>query len=125
MPIANSIASFIIAILSGLGVGSGGLLVVYLSATGQMNVFEARSLNLLFFLLSAGSASLLNIKTRKFNKTLIFISSAFAVVGCIIGAVASNFVPANSVGKFFGWFLILSGIYTLISSKKQPLQKKP
>ncbi|MBE6548221.1 MAG: hypothetical protein E7667_05015, partial [Ruminococcaceae bacterium] len=61
----NSLAAFLIAILSGLGVGSGGLFAIYLTATNQASVAEARSANLFFFIISAAAASVINIKKAR------------------------------------------------------------
>jgi hypothetical protein len=51
-----SFISFAVAILSGLGVGSAGLLVVYLTAIEHQAQLTAQGLNLLFFLFSSGAA---------------------------------------------------------------------
>ena len=117
----NSIAAFIIAILSGLGVGSGGLLVAYLTVTGQAGG-EVRGTNLLFFIISATAASLLNIRARRLDATLIFIMSACGIAGCLFGTYASSYVTADAVRKIFGGMLVLSGGYVLLSGipRKKP-----
>ena len=51
--IFSSIVAFFIAILSGLGVGSGGLLVIWLTMVEGMDAIGARGLNLLFFVFTA------------------------------------------------------------------------
>lgn len=123
--ILNSIAAFIIAILSGLGVGSGGLLVAYLTVTGQAGG-EVRGTNLLFFIISAAAASLLNIRARKFDAPLIFIMSVCGIAGCLFGTYASSYVTADAVRKIFGGMLILSGGYVLLSGipRKKPSSGK-
>ncbi len=112
----NSIAAFIIAILTGLGVGSGGLFVAYLTAIGHAG--EVRGLNLLFFILSASIATLLNIKSRKFDLKLVFIMGACGIVGCLVGTGISNFISSETVKKIFGGMLIFSGAYVLFSGTK-------
>ena len=51
-----ALTSFGVAILSGLGVGSAGLLVVFLTAVLQVPQLTAQGMNLVFFLFSSGSA---------------------------------------------------------------------
>ena len=114
----NSAAAFIIAILSGLGVGSGGLLVAYLSVTGQAGS-DVRGINLLFFIISASAASLSNIEARRLDGRLIFIMSACGIVGCLFGAYISQFISADAVRRIFGGLLILSGGYVLIGGITQ------
>ena len=124
LSVINSIAAFIIAILSGLGVGSGGLFVAYLTAVGQSTASDARGLNLLFFILSAGVATLFNVRSRKFDLKLIFIMSAFGIIGCLIGTGISNYISSAALQKIFGGFLILSGAYVLFSSTKEKKSSK-
>ena len=49
------IASFIIALLSGMGIGSGGLFVIYLTFMTNADQLSAQGANLLFFLFSSDS----------------------------------------------------------------------
>lgn len=114
----NSAAAFVIAILSGLGVGSGGLFVAYLSAMGLSNAANSRGLNLLFFILSAGMATIFNLRSRKFDMRLIFIMSAFGILGCLIGTGIASYISSDALQKIFGGFLIFSGIYVLFSGTK-------
>ncbi len=114
----NSAAAFIIAILTGLGVGSGGLFVAYLTATGQADTGDVRGLNLLFFILSASMATLLNLRSRKFDLKLIFIMSAFGILGCLIGTGISSLISSDTVRKIFGGFLMFSGAYVLFSGTR-------
>lgn len=120
--IFNPVSAFVIAILSGLGVGSGGLLVVYLTATGQMDAASARSTNLLFFVISASTASVLNLRSRKFDPRLIFLMCSFGIIGCIGGTFAAIHISAETVRGMFGGMLVLSGLYVLLSGIKKPRQ---
>ena len=47
----NAVTSFLIAVLSGLGVGSGGLLVIYLTLVEKVPQLTAQGTNLIFFIL--------------------------------------------------------------------------
>ena len=49
------LAGTAVAVLSGMGVGSGGLLVVYLTLAAGMQQAPAQALNLFFFLFAAGA----------------------------------------------------------------------
>ncbi len=118
LSVLNSVAAFIIAILSGLGVGSGGLFVAYLTAMGLSDAGDARGLNLLFFILSAGMATIFNLRSRKFDMKLIFIISAFGIIGCLIGTGISNYISSTALQKIFGGFLIFSGAYVFFSGTK-------
>ena len=64
------IASFLIAALSGLGVGGGGLFVVFLALFTEIPQITAQGINLLFFLFSRFSFLHYNI---------LFVFSLFEV----------------------------------------------
>ena len=51
-----AIASFIIALLSGMGIGSGGLLVIYLTLLEKVPQLTAQGINLLFFIFASASS---------------------------------------------------------------------
>ena len=59
------IAAALAAVLSGLGIGSAGLFVLYLTFVAGYSQPEAQALNLLFFLLSAGASLLLHVRRRR------------------------------------------------------------
>lgn len=124
LSVLNSVATFIIAILSGLGVGSGGLFVAYLTALDLSSAADARGLNLLFFILSAGMATIFNLPSRKFDSKLIFVMSAFGIIGCLIGTSISNYVSSVALQKIFGGFLIFSGAYVFFSGTKNKKSSK-
>lgn len=110
------IASFIIALLSGLGVGSGGLLVIWLTMVEGLSQTDARSLNLLFFLFSAGSALLIHLKRRELKIPLVLMLSGGGILGTLLGTYLGVVTDPTLVRKIFGGMLVLSGIYTFLSN---------
>ncbi len=52
----ESVVGFITALLAGLGIGGGGLLVIYLVLWTNCEQLSAQGINLLFFLFSSASA---------------------------------------------------------------------
>ncbi len=111
--------TFIISILSGLGVGSGGLLMIWLCEIRNIATEEARSINLIFFIFSAGAALLLHIKKRKFFPSLIACMTSFGIIGSLVGTGLGAFLPSEITRRSFGVFLLLSGAYTLLSKKQK------
>ncbi len=113
--IGNSVISFLIAILSGLGVGSGGLLVIWLTMVQGITAQDARGLNLLFFVFSASAALVFHILRKRLNYKLIFFMAIFASVGTAAGSYLGAYISSGHLRKIFGIMLIISGIYTLAS----------
>ena len=114
--IAATVA-FLIAILSGLGVGSGGLFVIWLVSAYGVSAPQARGMNLLFFVFSASAALILHCFKKRVDISLIFKLSLFALIGTLLGTFVSRYVSATLLRQIFGGFLILAGLYSLLSGK--------
>ena len=112
-----AVASFIIAALCGMGVGSGGLFIVYLTAISGYEQLAAQGLNLYFFIFATAGASILHLKFGKLHiKRLIFICLVGSV-GCFFGASLAKIISAKLLKKVFAVFLILSGAISLFDAK--------
>ena len=105
------------AVFSGLGVGSGGLLVIYLTMLGEYDQITAQGLNLLFFLFSSGAAMLYHLMHRKLNYGVIMMLVSFGLVGAALGAALLNIFGGDFVRKIFGVMLIISGILAMRKAK--------
>ena len=104
------IAGIGVAALAGLGVGGGGLLVIYLTMFKSIGQVEAQGLNLLFFV-TAGIASLfIHAKKRKLDYKMIILIVICGSIGAVAGSLIVNFTDGAIVKKIFGGFLIASGI---------------
>ena len=112
------IASFIIALLSGMGIGSGGLFVIYLSFVADTPQLAAQGANLLFFLFSSGSALLFHIKKRNILWGAVVFMSVIGILGAIFGSFIAGVLPVGVLRKLFGLMLVVSGTVTLLKKKK-------
>lgn len=124
---ANIIAAFIIAILSGMGVGSAGLFVIYLTAFVGTPQIVAQGMNLLFYLFACGSSLLFHVKKRTFFPTLILWLIFAAIPGVVVGGVLTSILPVEYIRKFFGIMLIGAGastIFRVIFSSKNEKKKR-
>ena len=105
--------------LSGIGVGGGSLLVLWLTAVQNTPPETARSINLLFFLPAAVISSL--FRWRQGNLDLKTLSSA-AIAGCISAALFSwigKMLDTELLRKGFGLLLMFTGIRELLYKKKR------
>ncbi len=114
----HAIVSFLIAVLSGLGVGSGGLLVIYLTLVLGVEQLTAQGVNLWFFLFSSAASLGVNMGRRRLFWDVILIMSLAGIVGSAVGSFAANALPEHLLRRIFGGMLTLSGILVLI--KKRP-----
>jgi uncharacterized membrane protein YfcA len=106
----------IIAALAGMGVGGGGMLVIWLSLALDWQPAEAQTLNLLFFIVSATIASFFHRKKRSFDRPLLKNLTLAAIPGALFGAALSSHLSGEGARSVFGWFLLISGAITLLQS---------
>ena len=112
-------ASFSIALLSGLGVGSGGLLVIYLTLIAQVPQLQAQGINLVFFIFSAGASMLAHLSKRQLLFPLCILLIVCGIPGTLIGSALAAAVPAALLRRLFGAFLVAAGLMTLTRSDKK------
>ena len=123
MLILDVIASLLAAALSGLGVGSGGLLVIYLTLVAGIDQYTAQGINLLFFLFSGGAALAVHSGQRKLYPGAIFWMTAFGILGSFLGAAWAQTLPPILLRRLFGGMLTFSGTLTLYRAL-HPKQKQ-
>ena len=119
MFIIDIIMGILIAALAGLGVGGGGLLVIYLTMAKNISQLEAQGINLLFFV-TAGAASLIvHIKKRKLKWKLIIFMIIFGSAGAVAGSLIASATDVSIVKKIFGGFLLVSGLIELFTKSEK------
>ena len=110
------IVSLLVAVLSGMGVGSGGLLVVWLTAHDGIGQVGAQGLNLLFFLFASAASGVVNYKRGKIRLRAAALLAAGGVPGAILGAVLASVWPPLLLRRLFGAMLLLTGVPALLRS---------
>ena len=96
--------------LSGIGIGGGSLLMLWLTLIAGLEAFTARCINLMFFIPSALCASVFRLRQGDLPaKKLI----APILLGAIMAGISSWISGSLDVGllkRIFGWLLILTGL---------------
>ncbi len=111
------IVTFFIAILSGLGVGSAGLLVTWLTVVEHVPQMTAQGINLIFFIFSSGAALTIHVfRTPLLWQSVIFLLIA-GVSGSFLGVSLAALLPQAILRRIFGYMLIVTGAIGLL--KKQ------
>lgn len=113
-PILLIAVGIILGFLSGLGVGGGSLLMLWLTLVTGMAHADARCINLLFFIPCAVVASFFRWKQGSLDLTRILPA---VIAGCISAAVFSAIsyaVDTALLKKLFGVLLLLTGFRELL-----------
>ena len=96
------ILSFLSAVLAGMGVGSAGFLVAYLTMALSMPQLEAQLINLIFFISSALAAIGVNWHKKRLRPRAILLCALPGCVGAVCGAALAHTVDGGALGKAFG-----------------------
>ena len=112
--------SFVVALLAGMGIGSGGLLVSFLTVSENMPQLSAQGLNLFFFIFSSLSASAVHAKKQLLDFKAVALLGALGAVGALAGSSLARLLPAELLAKAFGIMLITSGLASLKRSNRPP-----
>ncbi len=115
--ILDIIAGIFISTLSGMGIGGGGLLVLYLVFIRNMAQPSAQGLNLLFFIAASLSALIYHFKKRKIDKKLLILLIIPGFLGAVIGSITANAIDPLLIRKIFGWLSVISGAVVLFDTK--------
>ena len=113
------IVGTVLGFLTGLGIGGGSLLMVWLTAVLGMSTLTARGINLLFYLPGAIIAICFRKKQGRIQWRNVLPP---AVAGCAAAAVCSHFSTTvdNSIFRtIFGVILIAAGVRELFWRPKQ------
>ena len=107
-----------------MGVGGGGLLVIYLTLFESTEQLVAQGLNLCFFIVAGIVATIYNaIKKRIVWKTTLVLSACGAIFS-VAGAFIASAINGNILQKIFGGMLVLSGLTSLLTAFVQKKQNK-
>lgn len=104
---------FAVSVLSGLGIGGGGLLVIWLVLACGAEQLTAQGINLIYFLFSSGAAMLWHLTKRRLNFRLIGALALFGVIGAVGGSLLARSAEPDIIRKCFGWLLLGSGLLAL------------
>ena len=122
--IGKAIAAFLISILSGMGVGGGGLFVIYLALFTELPQLTVQGMNLLFFLFSAGASMTVHLRSRNIFWGIVGLMAASGLLGAFLGSYCSARINQSILRKIFGGMLVVSGILSLQKQAFRGKEKK-
>ena len=115
-----ALVSTVLGFLSGIGIGGGSLLMLWLTLAVNMDPMQARQINLLFFLPAALIACLFRWKQGAISVPKVLPAIA---AGCGAAAVFSMIgagMEGSLLKKFFGILLVVTGLKELFRQSECP-----
>ena len=111
------------AALAGLGVGGGGLLVIYLTGVLDMEQRIAQGVNLCFFIIASAASLFYYIGKRRINYPLVFFAAAVGSLFSLLGTAVAGLVPSAVLRRLFGVFMAIAGSITLTKTFRAKRKK--
>ena len=100
-------------VLSGLGVGGGSLLLIYMTSFTGLAQPLAQGINLLYFLPAAATALPAHFKNGYVEKKALLPAIAAGLACSALTAWAATALDVELLRKCFGGFLIIIGLREL------------
>lgn len=104
----------VLGFLTGLGTGGGSLLLLWLTLVMDMAPQTARTVNLMFFIPAAVTASTLRLFRGGIPFRKIILPALAGCVSAAVFAVAGSHMDTEHLKKAFGILLIFTGIRELL-----------
>lgn len=108
------IVGILLGLLAGLGTGGGSLLLLWLTLLAGVEDDTARTVNLLFFLTSAASVSLLRLRKGNLQIKKILPGILAGCAGAAAFSVLGRYLNAEILKKAFGVLLLFTGLRELL-----------
>lgn len=117
-PIALAVGT-VLGFLTGLGVGGGSLLLLWLTLVLDMPPETARSINLLFFLPSALISTLLRRKQGAVDSKKALPATVSGCLAALIFTFIGSKLDTSLLKMLFGFLLIATGLRELFYKPRQ------
>jgi len=112
------LVSCLSAVLGALGMGGGGILVLYLTAYAQVPQLTAQGINLVFFVPVAVVALIIHQKNKLIAWRLAAPCILLGGVGVYFGVKLAMLIGSQTLSKWFGVFLLLIGLREIFIKPK-------
>lgn len=111
-------------IVTGLGMGGGSILILFLTMFMNIAQHAAQAANLIFFIPTSISAIYVYIKNKKVDSKIGLKLLYTVIIGSIIGSYLTKFIDSSSLRKYFGIFVLIVGIIEFIITIKNYIKEK-
>lgn len=108
----------LLGFLSGLGVGGGSLLILYLTLVLNMDAASARNINLLFFIPCALISGFFRWRQGAVDLKTLRPAIAGGCLSAILFSIISMNLDTSLLKKLFGLLLIATGLRELFYKPK-------
>ncbi len=105
----------IVGILVGLvGAGGGFLIIPALVMLAKLPMKKAIGTSLAIITINSFVGFVSDFGNHQFDWKFLAVFSSFAILGIIIGTYLSKFISGEKLKPFFGWFVLVMGVFIVL-----------
>ena len=104
--------------IGAMGIGGGGILIIYLTLFARIDQTKAQGINLLFFIPIAVTAILIYSRKQLIVWRIALPFALLGGCGAMAGFWIANFIDSSLLSQIFGVMLIILGIKGLFVNKR-------
>lgn len=116
--------SIISGVISGMGIGGGSIFIFLTTIFGIFEQKQAQGYNLIMFIAVGISSTIYNLKKKNVDFKLLLKLLFPVLIGSITGNFLLKKISPNILNNAFYVFIIILGLYEIISSLKQIIYAK-
>ena len=109
MNFVDMLVGFLAGAFGAMGVGGGGILLLYLTAFAGVDQLAAQGINLIFFLPAAAGAIFIHIKNGYIKWRSALVSVLFGIPGVFLGSYIAGSIDESLLRTVFALFLLILG----------------
>ncbi len=115
MSILTAIAGFLSGAIGAMGLGGGGVLLIYLTVFADVGQMQAQGINLLFFLPTGLVAIIIYTVKRQIAWATVLKMWLGGLAGVGLGFLLAKTLDTTVLSKIFAAFLIIFGLWQLFA----------
>lgn len=122
---AASLAGFLAGLIGGLGLGGGGVLVMFLTVFAGVSQLKSQGVNLIFFIPVGLAALLLHIRHHLVDFRTALPAVLLGLAGSLAGSLLARRMGADTVRRIFGTLLAGLGLWEAFAPHRAHPDKEP
>ena len=111
-------------IITAIGLGGGTVLILLLTFGLGISQHVAQATNLLFFIPTAFTAVILNLKEKNIELNVGINLIFLGIIGAALGSICANHVDVGNLRRFFGCFLLCVAFHEIYNFYKLYIKDK-
>lgn len=118
------IAAFLSGIIGAMGLGGGGVLILFLVLFMDMPQLQAQGINLVFFIPIAAVSLVIHSKNKLVKWKLALPMIITGVIGILLGIFLLDKLPTNILRYCFAGLILIIGIRELWTAIAEIIKRK-